>query len=447
MEQTKICITKIIKAQRSFFNSNKTKNTAFRKAMLIRLKKVIKHNENKIFKALYMDLGKSKAEAYMSEIAMVYSEINTALSNIEKWSRPKCVANTLTTFPAKNYIYNEPYGIVLILAPWNYPVNLSFCPLVGAIAAGNCAVLKCSKSCPQTSQIIRHIINSTFNKNYIYCADADIDYDAVLDQKYDYIFFTGSPNVGKKIMKKASENLTPVSLELGGKSPCMVDETANLKLAARRIAWGKFLNAGQTCISIDYILVHEKVKKDFIKEMQKEIKKHYNNAAFSDSYPKIINEYHYNRLKKLIASEKNIIGGTCNDATRKIAPTLLPDTDFNKPVMQEEIFGPLLPIIAYSDLDKTIYNLKQKEKPLACYVFTNKKATARKIINEVSYGGGCINDVIVHISNHHLPFGGVGNSGMGCYHGKYSFDTFSHKKGIVKTSNKFDNPLRYILSR
>lgn len=447
MNQTNNYISKIVNAQRSFFNSNKTKNIAFRKAMLIRLKKAIKQNENKLFKALYLDLGKSKAEAYMSEIVMVYNEINTALSNIDKWSKPKRVPTTLTTFPAKNYIYKEPFGVVLILAPWNYPVNLSFCPLVGAIAAGNCAVLKCSKSSPHTSNIIQHIINNTFNKSYIYCTDAVIDYDSVLDQKYDYIFFTGSPNVGKKIMKKASENLTPVSLELGGKSPCIIDETANLKLAARRIAWGKFLNAGQTCISVDYILVHEKVKIDFIKEMQKEIKNHYNNAAFSDSYPKIISEHHYSRLKKLMNTENTIIGGTFNDADRKIAPTLLPDTNFNKPVMQEEIFGPLLPIIAYSNLDETIYNLKQNDKPLACYVFTSKKATARKIINEVSYGGGCINDVIIHISNHHLPFGGVGNSGMGCYHGKYSFETFSHKKGVVKNTKRFDIPLRYILSR
>ena len=443
MKQTNNYITKIVNAQHSFFNSNKTKNAAFRKTMLVKLKKAIKQNENKILKALYLDLGKSKAESYMSEITMVYSEINTALSNLERWNKPKRVPTTLTTFPSKNYIYSEPYGVVLILAPWNYPVNLSLCPLVGAIAAGNCAVIKCSKSSPQTSNLIQNIINNTFNNKYIYCTDADIDYDSVLDQKYDYIFFTGSPKVGKKIMKKASENLTPVSLELGGKSPCIIDETANLRLAARRIAWGKFLNAGQTCISIDYVLVHEKVKNKFIKEMQKEIKKRYNNAAFSDSYPKIINEHHYSRLKKLMNTENTIIGGAYNDSARKIAPTLLPDTNFNKPVMQEEIFGPLLPIIAYSDLDKTIYNLKQKEKPLACYVFTNKKATARRIINEISYGGGCINDVIIHISNHHLPFGGVVNSGMGGYHGKYSFETFSHKKAVAKSSTLFDIPLRY----
>ena len=443
MEQANNYIKNIINTQRTFFNSNKTKDITFRKKMLCKLKKAIKHNEKKILRALYHDLGKSKAESYMSEIAMVYHEIDTALSHIEKWSRPMHAAGTLSTFPAKNYIYSEPYGIVLILAPWNYPVNLSLCPLVGVIAAGNCAILKCSKSSLMTSDLIQDIINSTFNNSYIYCTDADIDYDAVLNQKYDYIFFTGSPAVGKQIMKQASENLTPISLELGGKSPCIIDETADLKLAAKRIAWGKFLNAGQTCISIDYVLIHEKVKNTFIKELFREIKHRYKNAAFNSSYPKIINRHHYNRLKKLLASETKVIGGICNDTERKISPAILPDTDFDKPVMQEEIFGPLLPIISYRSLDKAIQTLKTKEKPLACYVFTKKKATANKIIHEISYGRGCINDVVIHISNHNLPFGGVGNSGIGGYHGKYSFETFSHRKSIVKSSGKFDIPLRY----
>ena len=420
MEQANKYIKNIINTQRTFFNSNKTKDITFRKKMLCKLKKAIKHNEKKILRALYHDLGKSKAESYMSEIAMVYYEIDTALSHIEKWSRPMHAAGTLSTFPAKNYIYSEPYGIVLILAPWNYPVNLSLCPLVGAIAAGNCAILKCSKSSLMTSDLIQDIINSTFNNSYIYCTDADIDYDAVLNQKYDYIFFTGSPAVGKQIMKKASENLTPISLELGGKSPCIIDETADLKLAAKRIAWGKFLNAGQTCISIDYVLIHEKVKNTFIKELFREIKHRYKNAAFNSSYPKIINRHHYNRLKKLLASETKVIGGICNDTERKISPA-----------------------ISYRSLDKAIQTLKTKEKPLACYVFTKKKATANKIIHEISYGGGCINDVVIHISNHNLPFGGVGNSGIGGYHGKYSFETFSHRKSIVKSSGKFDIPLRY----
>lgn len=441
--QSSYYLKQIVTKQHIFFNKNMTKNISFRKAVLHKLKKTIKQNEKKLLKALHLDLGKSKAESYISEIAMVYHEIDNALANIEKWSRPKRVNGTITTFPSKNYIYNEPYGVVLILAPWNYPVNLSLCPLVGAIAAGNCAVIKCSKSSKITSDLIQDIINNTFNNNYVYCTDSDIDYDSILNQKYDYIFFTGSPNVGRKIMKKAAESLTPISLELGGKSPCIIDETADLKLAARRIAWGKFLNAGQTCISIDYVLVHENVKNDFIKKIQKEIKHRYKNAECSNSYPKIINRHHYNRLKKLLLTENKLIGGTYNDAERKIAPTLLPETDFTKPVMQEEIFGPLLPIIGYQNLDNVIYTLKHKEKPLACYVFTRKKATAHKIIQEVSYGGGCINDAVIHISNPNLPFGGIGNSGMGGYHGKYSFEIFSHKKSIVKSNGKFDVPVRY----
>lgn len=440
---TSYYMEQIVNKQRTFFNHNQTKDIAFRKAMLYRLKKAIRKNEKNIFKALHNDLGKSKAESYMSEIAMVYQEIDTAISNIQKWSRPKHVPCTISTFPSKNYIHSEPYGVVLIITPWNYPINLSLCPLIGAIAAGNCSVLKCSKNSLATSELIQDIINTTFHNNYIYCTDADIDYDILLSQHYDYIFFTGSPDVGKKIMKKASETLTPVSLELGGKSPCIIDETANLKMAARKIAWGKFLNAGQTCISIDYILIHESMKKTFITLLKQEINKRYANAAFNNSYPKIINRRHYNRLKKLISTETKIIGGEYNDIERKIAPTILPETDFDRPVMQEEIFGPLLPVISYKNINKVIQTLKSKEKPLACYIFTSKKATAHKILHEVSYGGGCINDVIIHISNHNLPFGGVGNSGMGSYHGKYSFDTFSHKKGIVKSNDKFDIPVRY----
>ena len=443
MEQANKYIKNIINTQRSFFYSNKTKDITFRKKMLCKLKKAIKHNEKKILRALYHDLGKSKAESYMSEIAMVYHEIDTALSHIEKWSRPMHAAGTLSTFPAKNYIYSEPYGIVLILAPWNYPVNLSLCPLVGAIAAGNCAILKCSKSSLMTSDLIQDIINSTFNNSYIYCTDADIDYDAVLNQKYDYIFFTGSPAVGKQIMKKASENLTPISLELGGKSPCIIDETADLKLAAKRIAWGKFLNAGQTCISIDYVLIHEKVKNTFIKELFREIKHRYKNAAFNSSYPKIINRHHYNRLKKLLASETKVIGGICNDTERKISPAILPDTDFDKPVMQEEIFGPVLPILTYDSINEAVNNIRAMSHPLALYIFAGDTHVAENVIARIGFGGGCINDTLIHLATSEMPFGGFGESGMGSYHGKTGFDTFTHYKSIVDKKTWLDLPMRY----
>lgn len=403
----------------------------------------IRQSEDEICQAIYQDLGKSNAETYMAEIGMVYAEIKEALRKLDRWSRPKRVAGTMATFPAKNYLYSEPYGVVLILAPWNYPFNLSMAPLVGAIAAGNCAVLKCSKSSIHTANVIRSIINNTFPAKYICCVDAEAAYDEVLEQNYDYIFFTGSPGVGKIIMKAASEHLTPVSLELGGKSPCIVTESADLRMAAKRIVWGKFLNAGQTCISIDYVIVKESVKQRFVQYLQEEIEKRYADAQERDDYPNIISVYHYDRLCGLIDREKTVLGGKRNPQKRKIAPTILPEAEFDHEIMEEEIFGPILPVISYRSLEEMIRLIKDRPKPLACYIFTGEKKTADRLISEISYGGGCVNDVFLHIANHHLPFGGVGYSGMGGYHGKYSFDTFSHKKGVVKNLTCVDIPLRY----
>ena len=350
MEQANNYIKNIINTQRTFFNSNKTKDITFRKKMLCKLKKAIKHNEKKILRTLYHDLGKSKAESYMSEIAMVYHEIDTSLSHIDKWSRPMHAAGTLSTFPAKNYIYSEPYGIVLILAPWNYPVNLSLCPLVGAIAAGNCAILKCSKSSLMTSDLIQDIINSTFNNSYIYCTDADIDYDAVLNQKYDYIFFTGSKTVGREVMRQASSHLTPVTLELGGKSPCLVDESADLALAAKRIVFGKFLNCGQTCVAPDYVYCDEKRKEALICELKRQITKQFGSEPLKNpSYGKIINKKHFERIRRLLNPEKVIFGGNVNPDTLQIAPTLLDHVTFEDAIMQEEIFGPVAVIIKFKD--------------------------------------------------------------------------------------------------
>lgn len=433
----------IVESQKEFFNSNRTKSISFRKAMLKKMLLAIQQNEDEICNAIYQDLGKSKAEAYMTEIGIVYAEIKEAIKNLDKWTRLQKVRGTIVTFPAKNYIYSEPYGVTLILAPWNYPFNLSMTPLVGAIAAGNCVIMKCSKSSINTSKIIQRILNGTFAKEYIFCVDAQIEYDEVLKQKYDYIFFTGSPNVGKIIMRAASENLTPVSLELGGKSPCIVDKSANLRLAAKRIVWGKFLNSGQTCISIDYIVVEDSVKDIFIKYLQEEIQNRYAAAENRDDYPNIINAYHYERLCKRIDNEKVVIGGGRNPEKRKIAPTILPESDFDHEIMEEEIFGPILPIIGYQKLDDIIKKIKDKPKPLTCYIFTEDKYIANKIIAEISYGGGCVNDVVIQFANHHMPFGGVGNSGMGAYHGKFSFDAFSHKKGIVKNKTFIDIPIRY----
>ena len=441
--EKKVELKEIINKQRDFFNTNATKSVKYRIKMLQRLKEAIRNNEVAILSALYKDLLKSKAEAYMSELAIVYAEINEALKNVRKWSRPEKVKGTISTFPANNYVYSEPYGVVLIISPWNYPFNLALAPLVAAIAAGNTAIIKCSKESIYTSKVIKNIINKAFGSNYIFCVDEDIDYDELLNQRYDYIFFTGSQRVGKIVMNIASNNLIPVSLELGGKSPCIIDETANIKLAARRVLWGKLLNSGQTCVAVDYVLIHSSVKDRFIKYLQKEIKRRYPNALNNDTYPRIINEHHYKRLMNLIKSEDSIIGGRGDDVVRRLEPTILPDVDFDHEIMKEEIFGPVLPIIEYDDINNIIRIIKEHEKPLACYVFTRDKYIAKHIIKSISYGGGCINDVILQVSNHYMPFGGVGSSGIGSYHGKFGFDTFSHKKSIVWSKTILDLPLRY----
>jgi len=378
--EKKVELKEIINSQREFFKTNATKSVKHRIRMLQRLKEAIKSNEAAILSALYKDLLKSKAEAYMSELAIVYAEINEALKNVIKWSRPKKVKDTIATFPAKNYVYSEPYGVVLIMAPWNYPFNLAISPLIAAIAAGNTAIIKCSKESVYTSKVIKYIINKAFGSNYIFCVDEDIDYDELLNQRYDYIFFTGSQRVGKIVMNAASKNLIPISLELGGKSPCIIDETADIKLAARRVLWGKLLNAGQTCVSVDYVLIHSSVKDRFIKYLQKEIKKRYPNALNSDTYPRIINEYHYKRLMNLIKLEDSIIGGRGDGVVRRLEPTILPDVDFDHEIMKEEIFGPVLPIIEYDDINNVIRIIKEHEKPLACYVFTRDKDTAKNIM-------------------------------------------------------------------
>ncbi len=436
-------IENIVSRQKAFFRTDKTKSVDFRIAMLRKLEMAIRQNEDAILEALRLDLGKSRAEGYMTEIGIVYAELHEAIKHVKAWARPKRVRGTLSTFPAANYIYSEPYGVVLIMAPWNYPFNLSMAPLVGAIAAGNCAVVKCSRTSSYTSSLIRGIINTVFAGHYIYCIDPAADYEEVLNQKYDYIFFTGSPAVGRHVMEVAGRNLIPVSLELGGKSPCIIDETADLKLAAKRIAWGKFMNAGQTCVAIDYVLVHQSVKDAFIKALQDEIDRRYPDAVNDDAYPRIISRHHYDRLMALIGTEKNVIGGQRNDAAIKIGPTILPEADFDHEIMAEEIFGPLLPVISYEHLKDAVSQIKDRDKPLACYIFTNRKQTADRLIRTLSYGGGCVNDVILQIANHHMPFGGVGLSGIGGYHGRYSFETFSHRKGMVMAKTYLDMPFRY----
>lgn len=443
MDENRIELKEIVSRQKAFFNSNRTKSIDFRIRMLKKLERAVRANEKQLLSALHHDLGKSEAESYMTEISIVYGEIREAVRKVRWWSLPKPVLDSVGTFPSQSFVYPEPYGTALIITPWNYPVNLSLAPLTAAIAAGNCAVLKCSRQSRRTSQLLHNIMNHTFPDYYIYCTEMDIDYEALLDQNYDYMFFTGSPSVGKTVMQAASKHLTPLSLELGGKSPCIIDETADLKLAAKRVAWGKLLNAGQTCIAVDYVLVQNQVKEAFLNALTEEIDRRYPDPLQNDSYPCIINRESFDRLVGLIGTEEKVIGGESDLEKHKIAPAIFPEADFDHEVMQREIFGPLLPVIGYDHLDQAVSEVKSREKPLACYVFTRDKKHADKVIHELSFGGGCVNDVIMHNANGHLPFGGVGNSGMGAYHGKYGFDAFSHKKAVLKSITLLDLPFRY----
>ncbi len=434
---------KLVDTQRDFWNTNVTKSIDFRKGQLLKLKNVILQNEQKIYAALKSDLNKSEYESYLTEVSIVIGEINSALKNLDKWSKPHKKKTPFSNFPSSSYTVKEPFGVVLVLSPWNYPFQLALAPVVGAIAAGNCVILKCSRNSANTTDLVSNMINNNFRPEVLYCACINQNYDEILSQKYDYIFFTGSERIGKIVMKAASENVTPLSLELGGKSPCFVDRYSDITLSAKRIAWGKLLNAGQTCVAPDYVLVDNLVKDKFIDELRIQINAMYPDAIKNDNYPSIISDDHFNRLCSLIVREPEKIGGEYNPNLRKISPAIFYNATFEDEIMQEEIFGPILPVIAYQSVDDAIIAVKTRPKPLACYIFSNKKDYCEKLIKEVSFGGGCINDTIMHLANHNLPFGGVGSSGIGNYHSKYSFDTFSHEKSILKNKTIFDIPLRY----
>lgn len=438
-------ISKLIQSQRVFFNSDVTKDVRFRTDALERLYDAIVMNEEDILKALKEDLNKSSFEGYMSEIGMVRDEIRHFIKHMKRWSKPKRVPTPLAQFPSKSYIMAEPYGVVLIMAPWNYPFQLCIEPLIGAIGAGNCAVIKPSAYAPATSKIIAQIIEKIYPSDYIAVVEGGRKENSeLLENRFDYIFFTGSTNVGKTVMEAASKHLTPISLELGGKSPAIIDKSANIPLFAKRIAFGKYLNAGQTCVAPDYVLVHESIKNEFVEALKISIKDFFgNNPLLNDNLPKIINEKHFLRLLDLMKNEKIVIGGR-NDKTRLlIEPTVMTDITYDSAIMQEEIFGPILPILAYNDINDVISDLKTREKPLALYIFSTNSYIQKKITNSLSYGGGCINDTIVHLATSKMGFGGVGYSGMGSYHGKFSFDTFTHYKGILNKANWLDLPMRY----
>ncbi len=431
-------VESIVQLQKNFFHTNATKDLAFRKHNLELLLEALHENEEQLYFALKKDLNQSEEEAYLSEIYFVIKSIKDTIKNIYKWAKPESKKTNLLLFPAKSKIIKEPLGVVLIISPWNYPVSLSLLPLIGAIAAGNCAVLKTSRSCPHTSAVLASMINNTFDLKYIHVLDEESSYNTITSCPYDFIFFTGSPRVGKMIMRAASENLTPVCLELGGKSPCIIDKSAKVDLAAKRIVLGKIANAGQTCVAPDYVVIHEELKDEFIACAKKYISQFVGDPFTNENYPRIINLHHFMRLTNLIHNESDLIGGKTDDKQFKIEPTIFPNTTFDSDIMREEIFGPILPVITYTDLDSVIDTIKLRPKPLACYIFGQNNSFIRKVLKEISFGGGCINNTFMQIGSSHLPFGGVGNSGMGKYHGKYSFDIFSNQKSILINKSSFD---------
>jgi aldehyde dehydrogenase (NAD+) len=444
MELSSIDVDKIIEEHHSFYESKKSREIDFRINQLRSLKAAIKKYEYKIYEALYKDLGKCEFESYTTEVGFVLSSISHTIKNLKKWAKKEKVKTPLYLFPAKSFIISEPYGTVLIIGPYNYPFQLLIEPLVGALAAGNCVVLKPSENVPNLSRVITEMITEAFPKEYIRSVEGGIETNtSLINGTFDYIFFTGSAQVGKIIMEAAARNLVPVTLELGGKSPVIVDESADIKVAAQRIIWGKTINVGQTCVAPDYVVVSNKVKDDLIKELRLQIQSFYGKDAMeSKDYGRIVNERHFLRLKNILDKEEDkiIYGGKVNREKRYIEPTLI-DTSWEGAAMSEEIFGPILPIISFSNLDEVIGKIKKLSKPLALYLFTENYQVEEKVLEEISSGGACINDTITHLANPDLPFGGVGNSGIGAYHGEESFKTFSHRRSVVRKTTKINIPI------
>jgi len=438
-------IPDIISSQREFFKSQKTKDLDYRLSLLRALKVEILANEQAVIGALNKDFKKSEFEGYLSEFGIVISELNFAIKNLKRWAKPKRIKSSLLTFPSKDYLYPEPFGTALIIAPWNYPFLLAMEPLIMAIAAGNTVVIKPSELTENTSKLITRIIKNVFPKTIATSIQGGVEISTeLLAQKWDYIFFTGSTHVGKIVAQAAAKHLTPVVLELGGKSPCIIDDSVNLKLVARRLVWGKLLNGGQTCIAPDYVIAKSNIKEDLIAVLKTEINKQYGeNPENSLDFPRIVNKNNTKRLETLLQDSNIVFGGKINVNECYISPTLVDQPSLNSQIMQEEIFGPILPILTYNteeDIEHIIWNL---EKPLSLYVFSNKTSFIKSTIKKYSFGGGVINDLLIHFGNHRLPFGGVGASGMGKYHGKHGFNTFSNTKPIVKRGNWFDPSFRY----
>ena len=438
-------IQALLEKQRAYYRSGATIPVKFRVDQLRKLYETVKKYQNEINDALKSDLGKSHYEGFMCESGLVLTEISYMIKHTKKFAKRKTVATPLAQFHSHSYKRPVPYGNTLIMSPWNYPFLLTLDPLADAIAAGNTAIVKPSAYSPETSKIVEKIIKECFSPEYVAVVTGGrAENTALLDQNFDFIFFTGSQAVGKEVLRRAAEHLTPAVLELGGKSPCIVDASANIKLAAKRIVWGKYLNCGQTCVAPDYILCESSVKDEFVKSVVAEIKKQYGDDPLKNKdYGKIINEKHFARLCGLINENKVVVGGNANPDTCQIAPTVMDNVTYNDAVMGEEIFGPIMPILTFDDFDAVVDEMKTKDKPLALYLFTSNKKHVKRVTTELSYGGGCINDVVIHLATSNMGFGGVGESGMGAYHGKDGFDAFSHYKSIVDKKTWLDLPMRY----
>lgn len=443
MENTEM--KKIIDRQRAFFHTGTTLDVSFRIAALKRLQHMIRRHEKEIESALLLDLKKSSFESYMCETGLVLDEIHYMLRHIRSFAKEQDVRTPLAQFCSRSYRKPSPYGVTLIVSPWNYPILLTLDPLIDAIAAGNTVILKPSAYSPACSDLLAKLIHRYFPAKYLtVITGGRSENTALLQQHFDYIFFTGSQAVGIEVMRHASEHLTPVTLELGGKSPCIIDKSANLKLAAKRIVFGKYLNCGQTCVAPDYVYCHSEIKDEFLKQLRKQIRKQFGKAPLDNkNYGKIINQKHFDRIQRLIDSSKVICGGNIRPETLQIEPTVMDKVTFEDAIMQEEIFGPVLPVLTFTSIDEVIHKVNSLAHPLALYIFAQDKAIIKKVTSECGFGGGCINDVVIHLATSELPFGGFGESGMGSYHGKKGFETFSHYKSIVDKKTWIDLPIRY----
>ncbi len=438
-------IQKIVENQRIYFQSGKTLELPFRARTLARLKDAVKRYESQIAKALQADLGKSNFEGYMCEVGLTLSEISYMQRHLRAFAAEKRVRTPLSQFPSRSYQKPSPYGVVLVMSPWNYPVLLTLEPLADAIAAGNTVVLKPSAYSPQTSAVLEKMIRNCFDPGHVAVITGGREENTqLLNQRFDYIFFTGSQSVGKQVMQKAAVHLTPVTLELGGKSPCIVDRDADIKLAAKRIVFGKYLNCGQTCVAPDYLYCHKEIRNELLAEIKKQIKKQYKERPLADGdYGKIINRKHFDRIVGLMEKEKIVCGGEYHAETLQISPTVMDHVSFDDAVMQEEIFGPLLPVLTFSSMEEAIAKIQSLPHPLALYIFTGSPKTAKKVIARCGFGGGCVNDTIIHLATSNMGFGGFGESGMGSYHGREGFSTFSHYKSMVDKKTWLDLPMRY----